>query len=93
MKRIVLIALVFSGALLVTSSDQSLASQSERFLGAHEVPPFVCDRIELVADLGAHGAQWQAWREPPRRSYGTVPSGTPVSICPRVEGLYWAPAA
>jgi hypothetical protein len=93
MKRIALIALVFGVTLLAARFDASLASQSERFLGAHEVPPFVCDRIELVADLGAHGVQWQAWREPPRRSYGNVPSGTPVSICPRVEGLHWAPAA
>jgi hypothetical protein len=33
-----------------------MASQSEQFAGIHDVPRFVCDRVELVADLAVDGS-------------------------------------
>lgn len=44
-----LLAYVFGVALLVAVSVGTVASQSDRFVGVHELPPFVCDRVELVA--------------------------------------------
>lgn len=42
---------VLAVALLIATSLASIASQSDHFVGVHEVPPFVCDRVELVAGL------------------------------------------
>ena len=44
---------VLAVALLIASSLASIASQSGHFVGVHEVPPFVCDRVELVAGLAS----------------------------------------
>ena len=55
-----LIARVLGVTLLVVSPVFSMASQSDRFTGAHEVPPFVCDRVELAHDSTVNGS----WREP-----------------------------
>jgi hypothetical protein len=44
-----LLAYVLGVALLVAASVGTVASQSDRFVGVHELPPFVCDRVELVA--------------------------------------------
>lgn len=46
-----LIAYVAGVALLMAASFAAIASQSGKFVGVHEVPPFVCDRVELVAGL------------------------------------------
>ncbi len=35
-------------ALLAAASLAAIADQSGRFVGVHEVPPFVCDRVEIV---------------------------------------------
>ena len=75
-----LIARVLGVTLLVVSSVCSMASQSDRFVGAHEVPPFVCDRVELAHDLAVDGSQWVAWTGAfPRWFYGTT---VPDALCP-----------
>ncbi len=52
-----LIVYILSVALLLTGSVATLAAQSDRFVGFHELPPFVCERVELVpADRSAIGA-------------------------------------
>ena len=38
-------------ALLVAASLTAIANQSGKFVGVHEIPPFVCDRVELVPSL------------------------------------------
>ena len=75
-----LIARVLGVTLLVVSPVCSMASQSERFVGAHEVPPFVCDRVELAHDLAVNGL----WREPwtgelAQSLYG---ASAPSVLCP-----------
>ena len=55
-----LVARVLGVTLLVVSPLCSMASESDRSVGAHEVPPFVCDRVELAHDLAVNGL----WREP-----------------------------
>lgn len=47
-----LIIYVLGVALLQVACLSAIASQSERFVGLNEVPPFVCDRVELIAGLG-----------------------------------------
>jgi hypothetical protein len=48
-----LIAYSLGVLLLVATSLGIMANQSETFVGVHEVPPFVCDRVELVPGLAA----------------------------------------
>ena len=44
----------FLGVLpLIATSLASMASQSDHFVGVHEVPQFVCNRVELVAGLAS----------------------------------------
>jgi hypothetical protein len=50
---------VLGVTLVVVASVCSIASQSNRFVGVHEVPPFVCDRVELVPDLAVDGSLWE----------------------------------
>ena len=75
-----LIARVLGVTLLVVASVSSIASQNDRFLGAHEVPPFVCDRVELVHDLVVDGSRCEPWTgEFPRWFYGVM---VPGALCP-----------
>jgi hypothetical protein len=67
-----LLAYVFGVALLVAASVGTVASQSDRFVGVHELPPFVCDRVELVAGRSEGGAPDES---------PTPGGGNPV--CPR----------
>lgn len=46
-----LIFYVLGVGLLLAASLGTMADQSDRFIGVHEVPPFVCDRVELVPGL------------------------------------------
>jgi hypothetical protein len=74
-----LTARVIGLALLVAAPVCAVATQSDRF-GGHEIPPFVCDRIELTPDLAVDGS----WRDPwtgalPGWVY--APTG-PGSLCP-----------
>src|SRR5512145_2379497 len=48
-----LIAYVLGVVLVVGASLAAIANQSDHFVGVHEVPPFVCDRVELVPGLAA----------------------------------------
>lgn len=48
MRRIGLAARIAGVALLAAASVAAIADQSGRFVGVHEVPPFVCDRVDLV---------------------------------------------
>jgi hypothetical protein len=60
--------LIVSALIVIVSVAASLAimaSESASFLGAHEIPPFVGDRIELVSgrldrDLAASRAPQRA---------------------------------
>jgi hypothetical protein len=75
-----LIARVLGVTLLVIASVCSVASQSDRFVGVHEVPPFVCDRVELAHDLAVDRSPWEPWTgEFPRWFYGPT---VPGAICP-----------
>ena len=48
-----LIAYVLGVVLVAGASLVAIANQSDRFVGIHEVPPFVCERVELVTSLAA----------------------------------------
>jgi hypothetical protein len=39
--------------LIVTGSLTAMADQSAKFVGAHEVPPFVLERVELTPGVTA----------------------------------------
>jgi hypothetical protein len=39
---------VYATVVLAATSLAGIADQSGKFTGAHEVPPFVCERVELV---------------------------------------------
>jgi hypothetical protein len=43
-----LILSVAAVALLVAGSLTAMADQSSKFIGAHELPPFVLERVELT---------------------------------------------
>ena len=74
------IARVLGVTLLVVSSVCSMASQSDRFVGAHEVPPFVCDRVEFAHDFTVDGSRSEPWTgEFPRWFYDTT---VPRALCP-----------
>jgi hypothetical protein len=45
-----------------------VASQSDRFVGVHELPPFVCDRVELVAGR----SDWVVPQEVPTPGGNTI---------------------
>jgi hypothetical protein len=51
-----LLAYVVAVAVLIAASLTAMASQSGTFVGVHEVPPFVCDRVELVRGLAGRPA-------------------------------------
>jgi hypothetical protein len=51
-----LIAYSLGVLVLVATSLGTMASQSDKFVGVHEVPPFICDRVELVPGLAANRA-------------------------------------
>lgn len=83
-----LILHVLGVALLLAASVGTMASQSDRFVGVYEVPPFVCDRVELVpgwglelsrGDAGTGGSGWGALDD------GPVPGGR-SAICARSAG-------
>jgi hypothetical protein len=44
---------ILSVALLVAASLAAIANQSGKLVGVHEIPPFVCDRVEFVPALTA----------------------------------------
>ena len=80
-----LIVSVLAVVLLIASSLASIASQSDHFVGVHEVPPFVCDRVELVAGLASDGSAGGVGRgggEQVAPDVATLP-GAHDSICAR----------
>jgi hypothetical protein len=46
-----LIAYVLGVLLVAGASLAAIANQSDHFVGVYEVPPFVCERVELVPGL------------------------------------------
>ena len=46
-----LMVYILGVALLIAASLGAIANQSGRLVGVHEIPPFVCDRVELVPSL------------------------------------------
>jgi hypothetical protein len=45
------IVYVLGVALMTTASFATMANERDRLFGAHEVPSFVCDRVELVPGI------------------------------------------
>ena len=75
---------VLGVALLATSASVT-ANQSDPYVGVHEIPSFICDRVELVPDmavdcrrgeLGAGGSGWGGPDDAPVR-------GSRSAICGR----------
>jgi hypothetical protein len=82
-----LIARVLGVTLLVVASVCSMASQGDRFAGPHELPPFVCDRVELAHAFAVDGSQGEPWTaEFPRWFYGTKVPCPPRVPVPRSYG-------
>jgi len=83
-----LIAYVVGVVLVAGASLAAIANQSDHFVGVHEVPPFVCDRVELVPGLASDrsaGGVARAGGE--RMAQGDIPGpGGPKPICARVAG-------
>ncbi|MGH8696337.1 MAG: hypothetical protein ACREVS_07675 [Burkholderiales bacterium] len=48
-----LMVYILGVAFLIAASLAAMANQSGKLVGVHEVPPFVCDRVELVPSLTA----------------------------------------
>jgi hypothetical protein len=48
-----LIFYVLGVLLVVTGSLTAMADQSAKFIGAHELPPFVLERVELTPGVTA----------------------------------------
>jgi len=40
---------VYAIVALAATSLAGIADESGKFIGAHEIPPFVCERVELVS--------------------------------------------
>ena len=56
-----LIARALAVTLLVVSPVCSMAGQGDRFVGAHEVPPFVCERVEFAHAFAVDTSRWDPW--------------------------------
>jgi hypothetical protein len=84
-----LIAYVVGVALSIAASFAAIASQSDKFVGVHEVPPFVCDRVELVADLtvGRSGGGVGAGGRERVRPDGVRVPGSCNAICAHGAGV------
>jgi len=50
-----LVVHILAVVMLVAGSLVAMADQSTRFVGVHEIPPFVTDRVELVPAMPAAG--------------------------------------
>lgn len=75
--RLIVSALIVT--LSIATSLAIMANQSDRFVGVHEIPPFVCDRVELVPNRSAGGVGRSGGE---RVVPGTVTGpGSGVSIC------------
>ena len=83
-----LIAYVLGVLLVAGASLAAIANQSDHFVGVYEVPPFVCDRVELVPALAAGrpaGGVGRAGGE--RMAQQDIPGpGGPAPICARGAG-------
>jgi len=51
-----LIVYILGVTLMSAASIAAIADQSGAFVDIHEIPPFICDRVELVAERGADRA-------------------------------------
>jgi hypothetical protein len=70
-------------ALLIAASLVAIANQSGKLVGVHEIPPFVCDRVELVPALSADRSAGDVGRSrdaPGKPDHLPVP-GSRDSIC------------
>lgn len=83
-----LIAYVLGVVLVVGASFAAIANQSDHFVGVHEVPPFVCDRVELVPGLAANRSAGGVGRLGGERAApDDIPfPGGPKPICIRGAG-------
>lgn len=83
-----LMVYILSVALLIAASVTAIANQSGSFVGVHEIPPFVCERVELVPSLTADPS---ASGVGPSKSERITPAdlvvpGSRNSICARNAG-------
>src|SRR5262245_60397518 len=57
-----LVLYVLGVALLLAASIGAIADQSERFTDVHELPPFVCSRVDLLQHADA-SAGWSGFHD------------------------------
>jgi hypothetical protein len=75
-------------ALLIAASLVAIANQSGKLVGVHEIPPFACDRVELLPALTADRSAGDAGHsrsEPGKPDDPPVPGGR-HPICARDAG-------
>lgn len=83
-----LMVYILSVTLSIAASLAAMANQSGKLVGVHEMPPFVCERVELVPGLtGDHSAGGVG----PSGSERVTPDALPVPgsrnpICARDAG-------
>jgi hypothetical protein len=66
-----LILYVVAVLALVAGSFTAMADQSTKFVGAHEIPPFVLERVELTPGVAAERKRpAEAPRRPATRAAG-----------------------
>jgi hypothetical protein len=83
-----LLIFILSVALLVAVSLGAIANQSGKLVDVHEIPPFVCDRVELVPVLTAdHSVDGVGrGRNAPGKPDDLAIPGSRDSICARDPG-------
>jgi hypothetical protein len=83
-----LLVYILSIALLLVTSLAAIANQSGRLVDVHEIPPFVCDRVELVPVLTADRsvADVGRGRDAPGKPGDLPVPGSRDSICARDPG-------
>jgi hypothetical protein len=84
--RLIVAALIV--AALIGGSLAVMANQSGKLIGVHEVPPFVCDRVDIVpgsaVDLSAGGVGLN--RSDRITPDAVPPTGSRNPICARETG-------
>jgi hypothetical protein len=83
-----LMVYILGVVLLVAASLAAIANQSGKLVGVHEIPPFVCDRVELVPAVTGDRSAGDAGRSrdaPGKPDDFPVP-GSRDGICARDPG-------
>jgi hypothetical protein len=81
-----LMVYIVSVGLLVAASLAAIANQSGKLVDVHELPPFVCDRVEVVPALTTDRAVGDAGRSKAAPGKPDSRPGSRDSICARVPG-------